>query len=223
MSECRLGSSPYVAHYAPVLTPSFSFKGSVETVGNRFRTWGKSVAEATKKAVDIAGNTWHHLKTSPSLSDAAMGRITRATKVRAQGGPESIFRSTFEIVPEEQLQKSYACYLSTSSGPVMGVLYVSTAKIAYCSDNLVLHKFENQTECSCLKVVIPLHQLKAVNPSVSRSNPGEKYIQIISIDDHEFWIMGFLNYNGAVQCLQGALHAGSISLGWWQTSSLSSS
>ncbi|KAF2283921.1 hypothetical protein GH714_017262 [Hevea brasiliensis] len=57
------------------------------------------------------------------------------------------------------------------------------------------------------KVVIPLHQLKAVNPSSSRSNSAEKYIQIISVDNHEFWFMGFLNYDGAVRYLQDALQS----------------
>lgn len=58
------------------------------------------------------------------------------------------------------------------------------------------------------QVVIPLHQLKAVNPSTSIVNPAEKYIQVISVDNHEFWFMGFLNYEGAVTSLQEALEAG---------------
>ncbi|KAK2973416.1 hypothetical protein RJ640_010411 [Escallonia rubra] len=56
-------------------------------------------------------------------------------------------------------------------------------------------------------VVIPLHQLKAVNSSSSRANPAEKYIQVISIDNHEFWYMGFLNYEGAVKSLEEVLQA----------------
>lgn len=56
-------------------------------------------------------------------------------------------------------------------------------------------------------MVIPLHQLKAVNPSTSRTNTAEKYVQVISIDNHEFWYMGFLNYDGVVKCLQEALEA----------------
>ncbi|KAM1611678.1 hypothetical protein PS2_000443 [Malus domestica] len=200
------GSNTYVAP-SPTLSQSLSFKDSVETVRNVFGRWRKSVGEATKKAEDLAGNTWQHLKTSPSFADAAMGRIAQGTKVLAEGGYEKIFRSTFETTPGEQLQNSFACYLSTSAGPVMGVLYVSTAKLAYCSDNPISYKAESQTEWSYYKVVIPLHQLKAVNPSSSRSNSAEKYIQVISVDNHEFWFMGFLNYDGAVICLQEALQA----------------
>ncbi|CAN1216261.1 GLABRA2 expression modulator [Linum perenne] len=94
------------------------------------------------------------------------------------------------------LQDSFACYLSTSAGPVMGVLYISTAKLAYSSDSPLSYKADGKTE------------LKAVNPSTSRTNAAEKYVQVISVDNHEFWFMGFLNYNSAIQCLQyAAMHA----------------
>lgn len=92
------------------------------------------------------------MKTSPSIADAAMGRIAQGTKVLAEGGYEKIFRQTFETVPEEQLQNSFACYLSTSAGPVMGVLYVSTEKLAFCSDNPLSYKSGDQTEWSYYKV-----------------------------------------------------------------------
>ncbi|KAM7519717.1 hypothetical protein LguiB_018679 [Lonicera macranthoides] len=202
-------SNPYVAYStSPSDSSSFNFKDTVSSVRDVLGRWGKKVGEATKAAEDLAGNTWQHLKTGPSLADAAIGRIAQGTKVLAEGGYEKIFRSSFETVPEEQLQNSFACYLSTSAGPVMGILYVSTAKLAFCSDNPLSYKAEDdKTEWSYYKVVIPLHQLKAINSSSSRANPSEKYIQIISIDNHEFWYMGFLNYGSAVNCLEEALEA----------------
>ncbi|MBA0714623.1 hypothetical protein Golax_013587 [Gossypium laxum] len=177
----------------------------MDTVKDVLGRWGRKVGEATRKAEDLAGNTWQHLKTSPSLAEAAMGRIAQGTKVLAEGGYEKIFRHTFVTDPEEQLGNSFVCYLSTSAGPVMGILYVSTAKLAYCSDTPLPYKNGTQTEWSYYKVVIPLHQLKAVNPSTSRLNCAEKYIQVITVDSHEFWFMGFLNYDGAVTCLKEAL------------------
>ncbi|GMH14660.1 hypothetical protein Nepgr_016501 [Nepenthes gracilis] len=216
------GSNPYVSHSSSP-SPSTSLKERIGGARNVLGRWGSNVRGATKKAVDLAGNTWQHFKTSPSFADAAMGRVVHSTKVVAEGGYEKIFFQTFDTVPEESLQNSYACYLTTSAGPVMGTLYISTAKLAFCSDNPLLYKNGDQTEWSyyksdgpfhlpCLtispsflKVVIPLHQLKAVNPSSGRGNSSEKYIQIISVDNHEFWYMGFLNYNDAVTCLREAL------------------
>ncbi|KAL7615189.1 GLABRA2 expression modulator [Lactuca sativa] len=199
-------SNPYVNRsQGSSNSPAFNINNSMDNIKGALGRWRKKVGEATKKAEDLAGNTWQHLKTAPSLTDAALGRIAQGTKVLAEGGYEKIFRQTFDTVPEEILQNSYACYLSTSAGPVMGVLYVSTAKLAFCSDNPLSYKSNDKTEWSYYKVIIPLQQLKEVNPSSSRANSSEKYIQVISVDSHEFWYMGFLNYDGAVKCLQDAI------------------
>ncbi|KAJ8625055.1 hypothetical protein MRB53_033585 [Persea americana] len=147
-------------------------KNTMDTVRDVFGRWRQKVGEATKKAEDLAGNVWQHLKTGPSVTDAAMGRIAQGTKVLAE---------------------------------VMGILYLSTAKLAFCSDNPLPYKVGDQTEWSYYKVILPLHQLKAVNPSASKVNSSEKYIQVISVDSHEFWFMGFVNYDGAVINLREAL------------------
>lgn len=67
-----------------------------------------------------------------------------------------------------------------------------------------------------LQVVIPLHQLKAVNTSTSRTNSAEKYIQVISVDNHEFWYMGFVNYDTAVKSLLNALEFSNFRSIWNQ-------
>ncbi|KAG5574574.1 hypothetical protein H5410_054708 [Solanum commersonii] len=227
------GSNPYLAHSpAPANnSASVNIKNKMENVKDVLGRWGKKVGEATKKAEDIAGNTWQHckassssfilsfsrflfcvhghhiqgimrirsanshghclgrwdvrrpysylygynnfislsmpciVKTSPSIADAALGRIAQGTRVLAEGGYDKIFRQTFEADPEEQLRNSFACYLSTSAGPVMGVLYLSTVKLAFCSDNPLPYTNENKTEWSYYKVIIPLHQLKTIYPS----------------------------------------------------------
>lgn len=56
-----------------------------------------------------------------------------------------------------------------------------------------------------IQVAVPLHQLRSINPVTSTANPGEKYIQVVSVDNHEFWFMGFVNYDSAVKTLQGAV------------------
>lgn len=69
---------------------------------------------------------------------------------------------------------------------------------------------------SLTQVVIPLSQLKAVNPSTSKAKPAEKYIQVISVDNHEFWFMGFVHYDSAVKNLLGALGPRSLWCVWGQ-------
>ncbi|KAK8970698.1 GLABRA2 expression modulator [Platanthera guangdongensis] len=196
-------ANPYVTS-SPA---SSSSKITMDSVKNVLGRWGKKLGETAKKTEDLAGNVWQHLRTGPSFADAAMGRIAQGTKIIAEGGYEKVFRQSFDTYPEEQLKSSYACYLSTSAGPVMGSLYLSTAKLAFCSDNPLSYTIEDKTEWSYYKVVIPLHQLRVVNPSTSKANPAEKYIQIVSVDNHEFWFMGFLYYDGAVKHIQEAFTA----------------
>lgn len=81
-----------------------------------------------------------------------MGRIAQGTKVLAEGGYAKVFQQSFDALPDEKLKQCYACYLSTSAGPVMGILYVSTAKIAFCSDNPLSYKAGDKTDWSYYKV-----------------------------------------------------------------------
>ncbi|CAM8983319.1 unnamed protein product [Rhodiola kirilowii] len=194
-------ANPYVDS-VPAPTP----KSKVDSVKVVLGKWGKKAAETTKKTQTLAGNMWQHLKTAPSFADAAVGRIAQGTKVLAEGGYENIFKQNFDLLPDEKLLKTYACYLSTSSSPIMGVLYLSTVKLAFCSDNPLSYKVGEQMEYSYYKVAIPLQQLKTVNPSTSTTNPSEKFIQLVSVDNHEFWFMAFLHYESAVKSLQAAIH-----------------
>lgn len=111
------------------------------------------------------------MKTGPSFADAAVGRIAQGTKVLAEGGYEKIFRQTFENTPEEKLQEAYACYLSTSAGPVMGTLYISTAKLAFCSDNPLSYKVGEETQWSLYKV--KLNCLSVLYCSISLRELGD--------------------------------------------------
>ena len=144
------------------------------------------------------------------MADATAARLAQGTKVYAEGGHDRVFHQTFGSVPGEQLRKAYACYLSTSSGPVIGTLYLSTARLAFCSDTpLSCHGPAAQPpEPMYYKVVLPLNQVKSVNPSASMRNRAERYIQITTMDNHEFWFMGFVSYDKALKNLYEALQRG---------------
>ncbi|EER97560.1 hypothetical protein BDA96_02G397300 [Sorghum bicolor] len=197
------GANPYVLSAPSSNPPS---KGARENLRDMFGMVGKKFNEAARKTEGIAGDVWQHLKTGPSIADTAMGRIAQISKVISEGGYDKIFQQTFECSPDEKLKKAYVCYLSTSHGPIMGVLYLSTVKIAFGSDSPVKYVTEdNKTQSSFYKVVLPLPHLRSVIPTASQQNPAERYIQVVSVDNHEFWFMGFVNYDSAVKNLQEAV------------------
>ncbi|XP_043716616.1 GEM-like protein 1 [Telopea speciosissima] len=203
-------TNPYV-QTSPV--SGSSGKSPMDTILNVLGRFGKQVEGCAKKAEGVTENVWHHLKTSPSFTDAAMARLAQGTKVLAEGGHEKVFQQTFQLLPEEKLLKPYACYLSSSSGPVIGTLYLSNKRVAFCSDNpLCYYPAPGQKEWLYYKVAVLLDQLVAVNPSFNRMNPSEKYIEVVTADGHEFWFMGFVSYDKALKNLTEALqHHGAFS------------
>jgi hypothetical protein len=62
-----------------------------------------------------------------------------------------------------------------------------------------------------LQVVLPLSQVTSVNPSSSMRNRAERYIQIMTMDNHQFWFMGFVNYDKALKNLYEALQHRDVS------------
>lgn len=74
------------------------------------------------------------MKTGPSVSETAWGKLNLTAKALTEGGFESLFKQIFPTDQNEKVKKTFACYLSTTTGPVAGTLYLSTAKVAFCSD-----------------------------------------------------------------------------------------
>ncbi|KAB5519017.1 hypothetical protein DKX38_023336 [Salix brachista] len=160
-----------------------------------FQEWGKN-------ADTVARNIWHNLKTGPSVPQAAWGKVNLTAKAITEGGFESLFKHIFETDSNEKLKKTFACYLSTSTGPVAGTLYLSTARVAFCSDRPLCHTAPSGEEAwSYYKVMIPLEKISTVNSEIMTENPSRKYIQIVTTDEHDFWFMGFVNFEKALQNL----------------------
>ncbi|XP_068326662.1 GEM-like protein 5 [Pyrus communis] len=178
---------PYV-QYSPIDKPT---NNPLEPVIQAFNSW-------SAKAETMARNIWYNLKTGSSVPEAAWGKVNLTAKALSEGGFESLFKQIFATDPNEKLKKTFACYLSTSTGPVAGTQYLSTARLAFCSDRpLTFTAPSGQATWSYYKVTIPLGNISTVNPVVMKENPPEKYIQIVTTDGHEFWFMGFVNFDKA--------------------------
>lgn len=63
-------------------------------------------------------------------------------------------------------------------------------------------KFRNYLS---LQVVIPLEKIRCVNQSQHMKKPSQKYMEIVTVDNFDFWFMGFLNYQKAFKYLKEAM------------------
>ncbi|EEF47122.1 GEM-like protein 1 [Ricinus communis] len=207
--------NPYL-QIAPVHSNGYgpSSRRPMSRICDALSRCGKRVDDVTRKAEVFADNVWHHLKVSSSFTDAAMARISQGTKVLTEGGHDKVFQQAFGVLPGEKLLKAYVCYLSTSSGPVIGTLYISTKRMAFSSDYpFWYYSSTGQQQRMYYKVVVQLDKLRTANPSSSRINPSEKYIQIVTTDGHDFWFMGFVSYDKALKQLTEALQCSRDSSG----------
>ncbi|XP_061345680.1 GEM-like protein 2 [Gastrolobium bilobum] len=206
-SNSSNNNNPYV-HISPVPPSSAATNrpNAIDTISGALNHCSRKVGEATRQAGIMVDNIWNHLRTSSSPADAAMARVVQGTKVLSKGGPDKLFQQTYGIFPGEKLLRPYACYISTTSEPVIGTLYISTKRLAFCSDYpLCHHPFSLQHQCMYYKVEVQLDQLSTVSPSTNRLNPTEKYIQIVTVDGYEFFFMGFISYDKALKTLNQAL------------------
>lgn len=77
------------------------------------------------------------VKLGPKLSDTVKGKLRLGAKIIQEGGRENIFKQVFGMKEEEKLLKASQCYLSTTAGPIAGLLFSSTEKIAFCSERSI--------------------------------------------------------------------------------------
>lgn len=96
--------------------------------------------------------------------------------------------------------------MSTTAGPIAGLLFVSTEKVAFCSERSI--KISSPSGKSVrvhYKVLVPLKKIKMLNQSENVKKPSQKYLELVTVDDFEFWFMGFINYQKTFKYLQQAM------------------
>ena len=85
----------------------------------------------------ILGNFETAVRLGPKISETVKGKLSLGAKILQVGGVEKIFKQLFVVSEDEKLLKASQCYLSTTAGPIAGLLFVSTEKVAFCSERSI--------------------------------------------------------------------------------------
>ncbi|MCD9642195.1 hypothetical protein HAX54_028878 [Datura stramonium] len=161
----------------------------------------------------LAQGIHEHVSLSPKLTETVKGKLSLGAKILQVGGLEKIFKQKFSVRDDEKLLKVSQCYLSTTAGPIAGLLFISTDKVAFCSERSIKiisptgKLFRNR-----YKVSIPISKIMKAKDSENMEKPSQKYIQLVTEDDFEFWFMGFLNHEKTLRYLQQAISSTSSKL-----------
>ncbi|KAK8944717.1 putative GEM-like protein 8 [Platanthera zijinensis] len=165
-----------------------------------------------RKADNLAKGIRDHVSLGPGVTETVKGKLKLGTRILQAGGIERVFKKSFSIVEDERLEKAFQCHLSTTAGPIPGLLFISTEKIAFLSErSLIIRSSKGNVTRIPYKVLIPLRRIKCVNPSENSSKPNQKYIQIETTDNFEFWFMGFVRYQRSFENLQQAISESQMS------------
>ncbi|OWM90652.1 hypothetical protein CDL15_Pgr020957 [Punica granatum] len=159
-----------------------------------------------KKADVFASGIREHVRLSQRILETVKGKLSLGAHIFQMGGMEKAFKTLFNVSEKERLLKASQCYLSTSAGPIAGLLFISTQSIAFCSERSLKISSPNG-KCLRLhyKVLIPLTRIDSASESKNMKKPSQKYLQIVTVDNFEFWFMGFLNYQKTLKHLQQAI------------------
>ncbi|GFP94015.1 putative gem-like protein 8 [Phtheirospermum japonicum] len=152
-----------------------------------------------------------HVKLGRKLSETVKGKLSLGANILQVGGVDKVFKHKFNIRQHnEKLLKASQCYLSTTAGPIAGLLFISNNRIAFCSERSIkLSSPSGKLQKDYYKVMIPLGKIKRETESENARKSTQKYVQIMTEDNFEFWFMGFLNHQRTFKYLQQAIYQAS--------------
>ncbi|KAI3472553.1 hypothetical protein Pfo_031256 [Paulownia fortunei] len=192
------------AQYQLMPSPSKHYSkirhGGVDSVLTKMIKLGESMDH-------FAQGIREHVRLGPKLSETVKGKLSLGARILQVGGVEKVFKQKFNIRDDEKLLKASQCYLSTTAGPIAGLLFVSNSRIAFCSDRSI--KLSSPTGKLLkvhYKVMIPLRKIKRAIESENVKKPTQKYVQLVTEDNFDFWFMGFLNHQRTLKYIQQAIH-----------------
>ncbi|CAL1387932.1 unnamed protein product [Linum trigynum] len=173
---------------------------------NRVDSMLKRMNKLGKKADKFAHGIREHVKLGNKISETLKAKLTLGARILQVGGVKKVFRQLFSVSEGERLLKACQCYLSTTSGPIAGLLFISTHKLAFCSERSIqLSSPEGKSIRVHYKVVIPLEKIESANQSENAKKPSQKYMELVTVDGFDFWFMGFLSYKKAFKYVEQAV------------------
>ncbi|XP_073000817.1 GEM-like protein 4 [Typha latifolia] len=173
---------------------------------NKKRSFVDWVSKLSKRTDNYVQGIREHVTLGTKFSETVKGKLRLSARILHAGGVDRDFRLAFSVEKGEKLLKAFQCYLSTTAGPIAGMLFISTAKIAFHSDKpLALTSPKGDMARVPYKVLIPIGRVKSATPSENVNKPNQKYVQIITVDGFEFWFMGFVSYQTSFKHLKQAI------------------
>ncbi|KAJ6413482.1 hypothetical protein OIU84_006307 [Salix udensis] len=135
----------------------------------------KMMNKLGKKADNFANGVREHVRLGPKITETVKGKLSLGAKILQQVLLQAFYSSPLKKSP---FCSERSIKFSSPSGKPVRVYY---------------------------KVLVPLKKIKMVNQSENVKKPSQKYLELVTVDDFEFWFMGFINYQKTFKYLQQAM------------------
>uniref|UniRef100_A0A7N0UG27 GRAM domain-containing protein n=1 Tax=Kalanchoe fedtschenkoi TaxID=63787 RepID=A0A7N0UG27_KALFE len=138
------------------------------------------------------------LKSRSPIVEALKRKLSLGARVLQFGSTKRVFKKVFGCREGEKIGKMFRCCLSTTAGPIQGMLFLSNENLSFCSNRLIkIPSASVQGEVVRIryKVTIPLQRITTINERENDEKPLEKYIQVVTSDNFDFWFMRFFNHH----------------------------
>ncbi|KAJ6740685.1 GEM-LIKE PROTEIN 2 [Salix purpurea] len=119
-------------HYIP--TPA---NKALACKQNKIDSMLKRMNKLGKKADKFAHGIREHMRLGTKITETLAGKLSLGARILQVGGVKKVFRQLFSVCEGERLLKVCQCYLSTTDGPIAGLLFISTEKVAFCSERSI--------------------------------------------------------------------------------------
>ncbi|XP_022990034.1 GEM-like protein 4 [Cucurbita maxima] len=163
-----------------------------------------AVVSRGKKVGSFVDGVRQHaaVRLGQKIRETVKGKLSLGAKILQVGGLRK-GKQLFSLKEGEKLLKVCQCHLSTTAGPLSGLLFISTHKLAFCSNkSLKLSSPTGELLKFHYKVMIPVGRIERVNQSKNVMKPSQKYLEIVTVDNFDFWFMGFQNFQKTFRFLQ---------------------
>ncbi|GMN52594.1 hypothetical protein TIFTF001_021742 [Ficus carica] len=105
-------------------------RSKVDSVLNRMNELGR-------KADSFAHGIKENMRLGPKITETVKGKLSLGARILQAGRLDKIFKQLFSVTEGEKLLKASQCYLSTTAGSIAGLLFISSEKIAFCSQKSI--------------------------------------------------------------------------------------
>lgn len=162
------------------------------------------------------------------ISETVKGKLSLGARILQLGGVKRVFKQTStrrEAVEDFPMlfinswpyrwpplrglhfpvrdQSNSILQIANWLNSIQGKLHIKFS--IYINFFLLLCLLTSKQNFCFVQTSIPLRKIKRADKSENMTKPSQKYMEIVTVDNFNFWFMGFLNYQKAFNCLQQAL------------------